>query len=123
MNIKTNEQITVVNREILVLKEDWVQKNFKPAVVEYVKCITRLQIDNDPYADIMLDRRQISYYKWSRNKDYPDGRWIVKFAKSHENEEIDEATLKEAVGEAALHLANHLRRMVKVDLFLFRLEM
>ncbi len=46
MNIKTNEHITVVNRETLVLKEDSVQKNFKPAVVEYVKHIARLQIGN-----------------------------------------------------------------------------
>ncbi len=58
-----------------------------------------------PCANVMLDTRQISHYKWSCSKDYPDERWIVKFAKSHENEEMDEAILKEAVGEAAPHLA------------------
>ena len=58
------------------------------------------------YADVILDTPQILHFEWNHSKENPDGKRIVKFTKSNENEIMDEETLREAVlGDPAFHLA------------------
>lgn len=107
-NVETGEDFTVINRETMNVKAEWVKENFKPAVFTFLKRIAPMadgKFMPVPYANVTLDTRQVSHFKWAVSKDHPDGRWIVRFANSIETEEMKESDLIDAVGRGAMEMA------------------
>lgn len=108
INIETGEEITVLNTETMVVKDKWVRSNFTQGTYNYLKKISRLakgKFMPVPHADVIVDTRQVSHFKWAVSKDHPDGRWIVKFANSDDTEEMAESELLETVGLSAMTMA------------------
>ena len=107
-DVETGEEFTVTNRETMVVKDQWVKDNFTSGVYCYLKRIPAMSDGAFlpvPYANVALDTRQISHFKWAVSKDHPEGRWIVKFANSDETEEMHESDLLAAVGLGPMEMA------------------
>ena len=105
-----NEEISVVNREKLVVKDEWVKANYTEGTYNYLKKVARMadgKFMPVPHSNIFMDTRQLSHFKWAVSNDFPLGRWIVKFACSEDTEVMDEASMLEAVGEGPMEMAKN----------------
>ena len=108
VDIVTSEEIAVVNKEKLPVSDEWVKKNFKEGTYNYLKKVSQMPVGKFlpvPHAELRIDTRQISHFKWSQSMHHPEGRWIVKFSNSEAMEEMKESDLRGAVGEGPMHLA------------------
>jgi hypothetical protein len=108
LNIETGEEITVLNSEKVVVRDEWVKENFTTGTYAYLKLVSaraKGKFMPVPNAHVAMDTRQISHMKWAVSPEYPDGRWIVRFANSDETEEMKESDLKDAVGEVPMIMA------------------
>ena len=105
---ETGEEIAVVNKEKLHVRDEWVKNNFKEGTYNYLKKVAQLSVGKFlpvPHAEIMMDTRQVSHFKWSQSMHHPEGRWIVKFSNSDAMEEMKESDVLAAVGEGSMNLA------------------
>ena len=81
--IQNGKQVNLVNHQEIVLSKEFVNENFKPDVLQYIRKAT-VRGDSKfiqvPEVDIMLDTRPVTHVKFSASNKYPDGRFFVQFA-------------------------------------------
>ena len=78
VNIENKEEISVVNKEKVVVSDEWVKANFTQGTYTYLKMVSQMAVGKflpvRPHADIFMDTRQVSHYKWSQNTNSLDSQ-------------------------------------------------